>query len=172
MSTALSLILADGHDSCNRDCATATVNTLRINARILLSKFAEMEEIPFTLNEHYLRDVKQKVLARFQEIRHPGQTGQGDDASSAGSDGEMEPDISDEMKDAMAAFKKKFGWSVVLATTHEPEKAEKPAADPYQEELELMAFIRAYWQIAYKVRLRLSQTLLTDDRRAYLAAHH
>ena len=172
MSTARSLILADSHDSCNRDCAIATVNTLRINAQIHLSKFAEMEEIPFTLNEHYLKDVKQKVLARFQEIRHPGQTGQGDDVSSAGSDGEMEPDISDEMKDAMAAFEERFGWSVVLAGTREPKQAEKPAADPYQEELELMAFIRAYWQIAYKVKLRLSQTFLTDERRAYFVAHH
>ena len=93
------------------------------------------EERPFTQNEHYLNDMRTKILAGLRELRQPGQK---TDFASA--------DNKEAIKAAFAELAK-LGFQGLKAE----DLAKLRPTDEYEEELIVMAETRAFWQLAYKV---------------------
>lgn len=85
---------------------------------------------PFTQNRHDFAEKRDKQLAQYKAARPQGPV--------------MLP-TKEEMKSALAALTK-MGYTV-----KEEDLAKLNPPDEYQEELELMAEVRAYFYVAYKV---------------------
>lgn len=110
------------------------IRHLADNTQAQLYKLTELDARPFTLNEHYFDDIKDKILAHLKGKRFP----KPDSAQSEAAE-------NDHLKAALASLAQ-LGYN----TTAEGLAKLRPV-DAYETELSVMAETRAYWHIAYKV---------------------
>lgn len=103
------------------------------NAEIQIQKITAQQVRPFTQNEHYLSDVRDKVLARLKDERKPP-------ASSSLSE-----------SDRKTALLSVMSGLATLDIPANEDDLPRLLHDKYGTELVLMAEVRAYWQVAYKV---------------------
>ena len=101
------------------------------NARALLTKMAELDSQPFTMNSHYITDYKAKFLTTLVDQRHPKL---------------QSSELGETVRSTLAGLNQ-LGYTGVT----EDDLAKLRPTDPWQTELEVMAEVRAYWQVAYKV---------------------
>lgn len=103
-------------------------------AQAQIVKLTALDDRPFTMNDHYLTDVRVKLLAHLKEKRFP----KGLVLDQAGHD--------DTVRTVLSGLNK-----IGIAGLKEDDLAKLRSTDEYEIELEVMAEIRAYWQVAYKV---------------------
>lgn len=108
-------------------------------------RLVELDSRPFTLNSHYLDHVRAKILAHLKDKRSP-QSSDEATAMPAIATTTTNTAAGGAMKDALAQLAA-LGFS---GLTEADLKKLRPV-DPYETELEVMAEMRAYFQIAYKV---------------------
>ena len=115
------------HLQVHAELATAHVRTI-----------LKMERAaPFTQNTRYYSDKRDQLLARYRCER-------GGTASPVSTT----PGQRKELQDALAALAR-LGYNV-----KEDDLPKLNPPDEFEEELEMMAEVRAYFQVAYKVRTR------------------
>lgn len=126
---------------------------------------------PYTQNTHYFADKRDKQLAQYKQAR-AFRAGKAANASSGRSNGDSEDDSEEEGSaggSGSGTFSRapsKLGpkeKETLLSALAELTKLGYPVKeddlgklnppDEYQEELEVMAEVRAYFQVSYKVRL-------------------
>ncbi|KZT74598.1 hypothetical protein DAEQUDRAFT_660676 [Daedalea quercina L-15889] len=109
---------------------------------LVLLKF---ETTPFTQNTHYLSDVTDKMHSKYKDVRggrtdvKPFPTA---DSAEEPRNGRYRERLESEALSALA----KLGY--VGLTGHDLGKLNRP--DEYEEELHVMAEVRAYFQVSYK----------------------
>jgi hypothetical protein len=101
----------------------------------LIVKIVSLDDGPFTLNDYYLSDLETKILARLRDQRYPRQplTGTKNYAQD---------------RDMALAHLAKLGFAGLT----EDDLGKLRPTDEYENELRVMAEVRAYWHVAYKVR--------------------
>ena len=112
--------------------AHAELATVHVHTILKMERAA-----PFTQNTHYYSDKRDKLLARYRGER--GCTA----VSLVSTPGKRKA-----LQDALAA-RARLGYNV-----KEDDLPKLNPHDEFEEELEMMAEVRAYFQVAYKVRTR------------------
>ena len=128
------------HD--DRDIVDDTLDSLVARTRELLVKTAELEQRPYTMNAHYLADVKSKIQARLMDTRYPDPT----DSSDVGI--VTYPTRAQTVKEVLAGLQR-LGFEGL----GEADLAKLRPTDRYTREIEVMALVCAYWKVAFKVCL-------------------
>lgn len=128
-----------------REIVMNRVRDLLANTHAQMNKLTQLDERPFTMNEHYFDSMRDKLLAHLKDRRFPKPAGaRGVDADDTTTTAAA-VQHADQVKQALAS----------LALLGHNVKAEDLAklrpADEYETELAVMAETRAYWHIAYKV---------------------
>jgi len=109
---------------------------------------------PFTLNEHYFKDYREKFLKSYREARHAP---------------ELHEDHDSRISEPADSYNVKFGYrfdeDVAPREVSYSPKPEVIALDPYDQALHYMASARGYFQVAFKrfadmVPMTIDQELL------------
>lgn len=137
------------------------VRDLLANTHAQINKLTQLDERPFTMNEHYFDSMRDKLLAHLKDRRFPKPAGargvDADDTTTTAAAAAAQH--ADQVKQALAS----------LALLGHNVKAEDLAklrpADEYETELAVMAETRAYWHIAYKVSRRGRRISTTQSRK-------
>jgi hypothetical protein len=118
------------------------------DARQHIKKIIGLEDRIFTMNTHYLEDVGAKILAELRARRYgtaPDQNvieGENHQTASDGEDGKAK-----RLREILGQL-----TSMGYTGLDEASLARSHHSDVYERELKVMAEVRAYWQVAYKVR--------------------
>jgi hypothetical protein len=109
-----------------------------------LDAVLEAELMPYTQNNHYLESTTDRWLAKYKDVRSGDDTDPTSQSDSNASRYLDDPAFVIKTLAALAAL----GYNSV--TREDLGKLNPP--DPYETELKVMAEVRAYFQVAYKVR--------------------
>ncbi|KAG8941757.1 hypothetical protein FRC03_003997 [Tulasnella sp. 419] len=114
-----------------------------------------LEQRPFTQNNHYFSAYRENYLSKYKGARRRQQQG------DSGNDEEREQ----KMREALAKLTE-LGFSA-----SSPEDLEKlSSSNSYEEELTVMAEVRAYWQVAYKRIIDVLPLSIDEDFICAIAA--
>jgi len=127
------------------DIVEQKIAQLAESTRVQLQKLIALDSEPFTLNDHYLNDLSTKVFAQLKAKRRTEM----DQSSLSADAAEARPQI---VRDILAGYNK---LGVDGLKEADLDKV-LPVAE-FERELKLMADTRAYWQVAYKVSLVVSE---------------
>lgn len=136
LAYAVRYVLSQSH---TRQCLTTSeiikeqLRILANNTQTQIAKMVALEDRPFTMNDHFLNEVRGKILAHLKETRYP-------------STQVYRADRQDRLNVVLGNLNY-CGFEGVKET----DLARLRPTDEYEAELDVMAEVRAYWQVAYKV---------------------